>query len=207
MSVRRIALTDVGEIADLFFNSGVVAIPTDTVYGVAASVVSPTAVARLFTLKDRPVTTPLPVMVAELADLLALGATVDLRTRRLAYRFWPGPLTMVVPAPTALAEAVGATASVGFRIPADDAVRAVLRATGPLCVTSANVHGAEPCTHASEVIAAFGDSADLDAVVDGGVRNGVVSTVVDLSDEPLRVLRDGAISERQVAEALGERPS
>lgn len=202
MSVRRIALGNVSEIADLFFNSGVIAIPTDTVYGVAASVASHTAVARLFTLKDRPVTSPLPVMVADLSDLSTLDAEMDDRARRLADRFWPGPLTIVLPTPTELAESVGAIASVGFRIPDDDALRAVLRVTGPLCVTSANVHGEPPCTDVSAVVAAFGDTPDLDAVVDGGRRTGEVSTVLDLSGDPYRLLRDGAINERDIAAVL-----
>lgn len=193
MSVRRIALANVGEIADLFFNSGVVAIPTDTVYGVAASVASPPSVARLFTLKDRPVTTPLPVMIADVADLARLGVDVDETASRVMATFWPGPLTIVLAAPAALAESVGAEASVGFRIPRDEDLRSVLRATGPLCVTSANIHGRPPCRDADEVVAAFGDSPDLDAVVDGGRRDGVVSTVLDLARAPWRIVRDGAV--------------
>ena len=127
--------------ADVVRGGGVVVVPTDTVYGLGALVTNPTAVANIFVAKRRPRDVALPVMVASEAQLRELGVEISLEARALMDAFWPGALTIVMPVSPALAALTGATDSVGFRLPAQPALRALLEATGPLAVTSANRHG------------------------------------------------------------------
>lgn len=183
----------------------VIAVPTDTVYGVAASLARPDAIATLFSLKRRPTSVALPVLVDSIEQIEACGVAWPPSARQLSEVLWPGPLTIVVPVPGPLAALVGGTTqSAGFRIPDDPRVRAILTESGPLCVTSANSHGEPPCQNASQVRAAFETSASLAGIVDGGERAGTVSTVVQLSDTTWRILRQGAIDERVIAAILGD---
>jgi L-threonylcarbamoyladenylate synthase len=208
MTTRLIDIADAREAAEILAAGGVVAVPTDTVYGVAASLSHPAAVARLFALKRRPATTALPVMVAHPEDLAGLGASLDGDGARLAAAFWPGPLTLVVAADPVLSTLVGADdATIGVRIPDDPGLRAVIEVVGALAVTSANEHGADPRHDAAGVLAAFMDRDELDAVLDGGRRTGAVSTVVDVAHGRRRVVRLGAISEDDVSRACAAEQS
>ena len=196
--IRRLSYDEAG---DLLVAGEVVALPTDTVYGVAASVAHPAAVARLFALKDRPADVALPMMAASLDQVGDAGVVVTADLARLAAAFWPGALTIVVAAPAELARCLGASEpTAGVRVPDDPALRDLLARCGPLAVTSANVHGAEPCESAEQVDAVFAGRTDLAGVIDGGERRASVSTVVDVTSRPWRVLREGAI----LREALGE---
>ena len=122
--IRRLSYR---EAADLLASGEVVALPTDTVYGVAASVAHPAAVARLFALKDRPDTVALPVLAASLEQVTAAGITMTPELARLAEAFWPGALTIVVAAPHELAQRLGASEpTVGVRVPNDPALRELL---------------------------------------------------------------------------------
>ncbi len=179
----------------------VVALPTDTVYGVGAALAHPEAVARLFALKGRPATVALPVVLADTDQVASLAVTWTAPAATLASACWPGALTIVVPAEPALAALVGAGASVGLRVPNDDTVRAIARAVGPLALTSANPHGAAPATTAADVVA--GLPRGLAGVVDAGTRDGAVSTVVDLTGPRWRLRRVGAISPQRLFELLG----
>jgi len=175
---------------------GVVGVPTDTVYGVAALLRDREAVDKLFALKRRPDSTPLPVLVASLHQISHLGVMWPEPARRLGEAFWPGPLTIVVHVPDVLGQRVGsANATVGFRMPDDELLRDLLERCGPLCVSSANEHGHTPCTSAADVVATLGDRDELSGVIDDGERSGVVSTVVDVSTGECRVPRVGAVSE------------
>jgi L-threonylcarbamoyladenylate synthase len=199
----RLAPGDLAAAAALLAAGGVLALPTDTVYGVGARVDRPEAVARLFRVKRRPSTVALPVLVASLEQLAQLQVTWTAKAVALADAFWPGPLTIVVPAPHPLAALVGATTdTVGVRQPADLVLRELLALSGPLAVTSANEHGSPPCHDADEVLAALGGAGGLDAVLDGGRRDGVVSSVVALEGDDWRVLREGAVSASELAAAL-----
>jgi tRNA threonylcarbamoyl adenosine modification protein (Sua5/YciO/YrdC/YwlC family) len=187
----------------LLLEGAVVAIPTDTVYGLAVRLDDGQAIAKLFSLKKRPLHVALPVFVTSLDQINVLGVTWPARAKTLSDALWPGALTIVVAAPIELAKRVGATsATIGFRMVENEVVQSIVALTGPLCVTSANEHKQPPCTSAKDVIDIFADSSDLDAVVDGGVCNGTVSTVVDLSDEPWRVLREGALSAEVISSLL-----
>ncbi len=172
----------------------VVAFPTDTVYGLAVDPDRPGATARLFALKGRPDTVALPVLVGDRAQAQTLAGPDGLPplARRLADRFWPGPLTMVVPRAADLDWDLGGDdATIGIREPADPLARALCLAVGPLATTSANLHGDEPLTTAAAVRAAF--PVGIAVVVDGGPCAGQPSTVVDATGAEPVCLRAGGV--------------
>ncbi len=197
-----IARLDLARAVAVLAAGEVVAIPTDTVYGLAASLDQPAAVARIFGLKSRPPTTALPVLVDDPARAAALGVTWDARAAALVRAFWPGALTIVVPAPDELARRVGGSGALGLRQPDDATARALLARTGPLATTSANEHGDPPCTSAEEVDAVFATREGLAGVLDDGPRRATVSTVVVLEADGWRVAREGAVSEAALAAVL-----
>ena len=182
-----------GRAAELLAAGAVVAIPTDTVYGVAVAGTRPDRLEALFALKRRPVDRRIAMLVASLDQAAASGAVVDERARQLAEAHWPGALTLV------LATADGGTQ--GFRAPDHEVALALIRAAGPLFTTSANISDQPDTLGSDEVLIAFATQQDeLAAVVDGGpVRGGVASTVVDLTVTPMRMLRVGPISREELA--------
>lgn len=181
----------------------VVAVPTDTVYGLAASPFEERSRDALFALKGRPASLALPVLVADLAGagpLVAPGPAVS-ALGLLARHFWPGPLTVVVPrAPRAGLVVGGGDESVGLRCPDQAMLLELLGIAGPLAVTSANRHGEPPCTSAAAVRVLFGDA--VGAVLDGGTCDGTPSTVVSLLGDSPAVLRAGPITLEELLEVL-----
>ncbi len=178
--------------ADLIRSGGVVGVPTDTVYGLAVDPRSESAVARLFELKGRPSDRPIALLAADI-ETAATVVVITEQARRLADRWWPGALTMVLEPVSPLPAWVGHpfTRSVGVRVPDHDGLRQLLAETGPLAVTSANLSGQEPALderHAEEV---FGAAVDL--FLPGRCPGGSASTVVDLTSEPPKVVRPGPI--------------
>lgn len=171
----------------------VVAVPTDTVYGVAVAVSVPGATARLFAVKARPTDVALPVLVADLAQARALAAEpFPPLAERLAARFWPGGLTLVVPRRPGLGLDLGGDdATIGLRQPDHPVPLGLCREVGPLATTSANLHGRPTPSTAAEVAAELGPAVAV--VVDGGRCEGAPSTVVDASGPEARVLRRGRI--------------
>ena len=176
----------------------VVAVPTDTVYGLAAVASDPAATDRIFAMKQRPADVVLPVLVASLEQARSIGSLPPGScAARLAARWWPGALTIVVPRTAAGASLAlgGDAATVGVRCPASPVVQRLAAAAGPLAVTSANLHGRPTPSTAAGVAAEFGPAVAV--VVDGGVLPGAPSTVVSCVDAAgLRVLRAGAIDEQ-----------
>ena len=180
----------------------VVAIPTDTVYGLAVDPSVGGATDALFALKSRPETLDLPVLVGtmEQADALAGPAGLPAPARQLAQRFWPGALTIVVPRRSGLDWVLGAHAgTIGLRLPDHTVARALCDAVGPLATTSANRHGRAPCTDADAVRREFGAGV---VVVDDGRCSGAPSTVVDMLEVPPRCLREGVVPRAQVIAAV-----
>jgi L-threonylcarbamoyladenylate synthase len=180
--------------AEILRRGGIVAIPTDTVYGVTVAGSRPDRLDALFALKRRPADRRIPMLVTGL-DGLPNGWRVDENARRLAERFWPGPLTLVLPA-------VAGEETQAFRAPDHPVALALIGEAGPLFATSANVSDEPDTFDADDVLIAFATQPDgLAAVVDGGrVPGGVASTVLDVSTDPARVLRHGPIGR----DALGE---
>ena len=179
----------------------VVALPTDTVYGLAADPFSTGGADRLFLLKRRPRERDLPVLVADEEQALAMATAVPESARRLMERFWPGALTLVLPRRPDLQADLGADeATVGLRCPAHPVALALCRAHGPIATTSANLHGEPTATTADEVAATFGDAVAV--VLDGGPCTGAPSTVVDCTGAEPRLLRDGRIPWADVLAAL-----
>ncbi len=181
---------------------GVVALPTDTVFGLCALASDDGAVHRLLDIKQRPAGQALPLFVAsvEQAELIAEMTTP---AHVLAARFWPGALTLVVPRRPQFHTLAAEGATVGVRAPADPVLRELAAQLGPLTGTSANRHG-QPDTHtAAEARAQLGDAVDL--IVDAPVSaTGVASTVVDCTDErTVRILREGAVTRAELVRALG----
>lgn len=184
---------------------GVVALPTETVYGIGADPASAVAVSRLFALKQRPEGVPLAVLVAEPAEAESL-ALLGPAASALAARYWPGPLTIVLARRPGLGLHLGGDDStVGVRCPDQPVAGALLRLTGPLAVTSANVHTEEPARDAAGVRRAF--PAGLDAVIDAGRCEGTPSTVVSLVGDGPVVLREGAIEAGEVLAVSSSRPA
>uniref|UniRef100_A0A7C2W6P4 L-threonylcarbamoyladenylate synthase n=2 Tax=Thermorudis TaxID=1649508 RepID=A0A7C2W6P4_9BACT len=173
---------------------GLVVFPTDTVYGVGAAVDRPEAVARIYVVKGRPLERPIPVLISSLDQLERLVTRVDERVRRLAEAFWPGALTIVLPAQDWLPEEiVRDTRAVGLRMPDHPVALAVIEASGgALATTSANRSGEREACTADEAVEALGDRVEL--IIDGGRSpGGVPSTVVAVEGDSLRILRVGAL--------------
>jgi L-threonylcarbamoyladenylate synthase len=188
--------------ADVLRNNGVVAFPTDTVYGVGALVQRAEAVERLYSVKGRSNDKAIAVLVAQAADLREVAASLTPAAQRLAEAFWPGPLTLVVLKHPGLPAAVSSLPTVGVRLPDHPVARRLLELTGPLAVTSANRSG-EPNTVTAQAVLAQLDGR-LELVVDGGrISGGVPSTVVDCTGPELRLLRAGPITEADLQRVLG----
>lgn len=196
-------IVDADEAVRLLREGGVVALPTDTVYGIGAALDHPSALKKLFDVKRRPSTVALPIIIDSLAALPRLGVVWPEEAKRLGDAFWPGALTIVVAVPHELAERVGSLRdTAGFRIPNDELLLELVRRVGPLAVSSANEHGDAPCHSAADVLTVFAQRPGIDGVLDGGERSGEISTVVETSELTWRVLRSGAIKEDELARAL-----
>lgn len=180
---------------------GLVAFPTDTVYGIGALAFDGNAVESIYAAKDRPMEKAIPVLIGDAADVEKVGMDIPESARRLSDRFWPGPLTIIVPKRPDLPAAVSTNATVGVRVPDHEFARALLRATGPLAVTSANVSGAQSPLTAREVYEQLGGRIAL--ILDGGrTPGGVPSTLVDCTSADLRVLREGPLTLEQLMRAV-----
>lgn len=205
-SIRQPTDAAIAEAAELLRRGELVAVPTETVYGLAARADADEAVAGIYRAKGRPSFNPLIVHVADEAQARML-ADFDARAGILAERFWPGALTMVLPlrdgAPLASAVTAGLP-TVALRCPAHPIMRRVLAATGlPLAAPSANASGLVSPTSAAHVAASLGGNVGL--ILDGGdCEQGLESTIVALRANGWQVLRPGPITASQIEQALGE---
>ncbi len=182
-------------------SGGLVAFPTDTVYGVGALAFDGRAVESIYVAKDRPIEKAIPVLIADAGGIDKVGTNVPDIAHQLAARFWPGPLTCLIPKQPTLPEAVSATDTVGVRVPDHEAARALLRAAGPMAVTSANISGQSSPSTAEEVYAQLGGRIEL--IIDGGkTPGGIPSTLVDCTGDEIKILREGPISLEEIKKKL-----
>ena len=193
----------ISEALKVMQSGGLVAFPTDTVYGVGALAFDAKAVESIYLAKDRPVEKAIPVLIGDPADLEKVGTDIPDSARKLASRFWPGPLTILVPKRTDIPESVSATHTVGVRVPDHEVARGLLRAAGPMAVTSANISGKPSPVTAQEVYEQLKDRIDL--IIDGGkTPGGVPSTLVDCTSAELKVLREGPIPLAELLSVLND---
>ena len=180
---------------------GLVAFPTDTVYGLGALAFDGAAVESIYAAKDRPIEKAIPVLIGDMDDLEKVAVDIPRMARQLASRFWPGPVTLIVPKVRTLPEAVSATDTVAVRVPDHPVARALLRAAGPMAVTSANLSGQVSPTNTEELVRQLNGRIPL--VLDGGeTPGGIPSTLVDcLGAEPV-ILREGPVTMEKILEAL-----
>jgi tRNA threonylcarbamoyl adenosine modification protein (Sua5/YciO/YrdC/YwlC family) len=179
-----------------------VAIPTDTVYGLAADPFHTGAADRLFAAKRRPRDVELPVLVADVEQALALAIGVPASARRLMDAFWPGALTIVLPRNPAVSADLGSDeATIGIRCPAHPVPLALCRAAGPLATTSANLHGEATLPTPADIAEQFG--ALVAVVLDAGPCEGSPSTVVDCTGVEIKLLRQGRIPWEDVLAEAG----
>lgn len=178
------------EVVEVIAAGGVAAVPTDTVYGLVCDPSSAAAVDRVYAIKRRPADLELTLLVAGLGQA-DRAVVLDERARRLAARYWPGPLSIVAPLREGRYAIPRHGATLSVRLPSHPLLLTLLRRTGPLASTSANRHGDPPAATAGDALAALGD--EIDAIIDGGIAGGQASTIIDCSRTPPRVLREGPI--------------
>jgi L-threonylcarbamoyladenylate synthase len=187
---------------EILQGGGLVAFPTDTVYGVGALAFNSAAVESIYAAKDRPNEKAIPVLLGGVDDLAKVTSSVPPMALTLASRFWPGPLTLVVPKHPDLPEAISASPTVGVRVPDHRITRALLQAAGPMAATSANRSGQPSPSTAQEVMAQLGGRTAL--ILDGGrTPGGIPSTVVDCIGAEPKILREGPVSKAEIWKILG----
>jgi L-threonylcarbamoyladenylate synthase len=194
----------IAQAATVLRRGGLVAFPTETVYGLGAHALDADAVARIFIAKGRPSNNPLIVHVAEPSLALLVVRAWPEVAARLAERFWPGPLTLVLPKQDQVPEVVtGGGPTVAVRVPAHPVAQALLRATGlPIAAPSANRSNQLSPTRAEHVL--LGLDGRIDLVLDGGpTAGGIESTVLDVTTFPPRLLRPGLVAVRELEEVVG----
>ncbi len=180
---------------------GLAAIPTDTVYGVAALVNDSQAIERIYQVKERSENKAIAVLIGEMAQLSMVAAGQSETARRLVEAFWPGGLTVVLPRHAGLPEALSPRPTIGVRMPDHGFTRRLLALAGPLATSSANLSGGPDPRNAQEVLAQLEGRIEL--VLDGGdAPGGVPSTVVDCTGEDITILRQGAIPPERLRQAL-----
>ena len=183
-------------LADAIHQGFLIIYPTDTLYAIGASVKSQKAIEQVFSLKQRPRTLPLPVSVDSMETINDI-AELNPMAQALISAFLPGPLTLVLQNKTIPKNITSGKNTVAIRIPNDEIALALLKKTGPLTVTSANIHGQSTPTSIDEIRNMF-ISSNIVAYIDDGTRNGSPSTIVDMTAEKPVILRQGSISAQQI---------
>lgn len=204
MQTLFIGSGDMRRPAEIILRGGIVAVPTETVYGLAASGLDAAAVAKIYTAKGRPENKPISLLVLNMQDALKAAVNVPAAAFVLAEKFWPGPLTMILERSRAVPNIVAAGGhTVGVRCPDHPDTLALLRLCGvPLAAPSANLSGEESAKTAEAVRAVF--DGRIDCIIDGGpCRVGTESTVLDMTVTPPRILRQGGLPRAELERALG----
>ena len=186
MKITKLEEIKLNDVIEILKNKGVIVIPTDTVYGLAADAKSPEAVDKIYKIKERPKIKHVPFFVASIADIKKI-AEVGNRQEKFLYKVWPGKVTVVLP--------FNHGGTVGFRIPNNEFVLRLLAEFGPVVGTSANLSGKPEHTKIKELIDEFKNiEAKPDLIIDAGdLQESLPSTVVYLSGKDLKILREGAV--------------
>ena len=205
MNTERLTAADVERAAAILARGGLLGIPTETVYGLGANGLDPEAVAHIFEAKGRPQDNPLILHVPSAEWLARYCADIPAAAYTLAERFWPGPLTMILRRKPVVPDAVTAGLdTVGMRCPAHPVCRAIIAAAGvPVAAPSGNTSGRPSPTNMADMLEDM--DGKIDGIVDGGpCAVGVESTIIDLTEEPPRLLRPGGVTLEELRDALGE---
>ena len=179
----------------------VIAIPTDTVYGIACLLDKEESIHEIYRIKERDAAKAIPLLIGEYEQIICASDGLSISAQKLAKRFWPGPLTLIILKRLELPEILTPYPTVGVRMPNHKWLRQLIRRTGVIAATSANISGGEnPCT-AKDVLRQLDGRIPL--IVDGGTcEGGTPSTVVDCSTEEIKILRVGGISEEDIHDVL-----
>lgn len=200
MKTKRLAVSHPQAITtaqEVIQKGGIAAFPTDTVYGIGASAFKNQAIQKLYQVKERSREKAIPILVGKMEDAVNLTQGLSDPVRRLMEAFWPGPLTLVLPGRADLPLPLSPDRTIGLRLPAHPFTEALLRATGPLATTSANISGEDSAQTADEVWKQLQDRIEL--ILDGGKTPGEQpSTVIDCTRETPKILRPGPISHDQI---------
>ena len=188
---------------EVFARGGLVAFPTDTVYGLGTSAFSAQGIEAIFRAKGRDTSKAIAVLLGEVEQIGQVTSGLTEAAQRLAARYWPGPLTLVVPRHPSLPENISPYPTIGLRLPDHAFARALIRACGPLATTSANRSGGENPLTAQDVLLQLGGHIDL--LIDGGATpGGVPSAVVDCTAAQIKILRAGPIPAHELFRVAGE---
>ena len=201
----KVLTSEIDEAASILQRGGLVAVPTETVYGLAGNGLSPEIIEKIYETKNRPAVKPISLMVAGKDAIPSLCEEVPAAAEALAELFWPGPLTLVLKAKEQIPESLRAGGeTVGLRCPRQEQTLSLLRRLEfPLAVPSANPSGEQSPKSAEQVLRYF--DGKIDAVIDGGACDiGLESTVLDLSRTPFRILRQGALPKEKIEDALAD---
>ena len=204
--IRELNEQTLKKIVKVLDDGGVIAFPTETVYALAADASNFSAVEKIYAIKRRFNEKPLPVLVGDVYQAKRI-AEFDERAKKLAFRFFPGPITLVLKSKTHSNLAINVNqqiGTVGIRMPNYLPALKILQAVGrPLVGTSANISNQESAVEASEVLLSFDNQIDL-LVDKGKAEIGIPSTIIDLTGEKVKILREGAIPRSLIEETLGE---
>jgi len=201
MKTEIIPAAEIRTALEILQNGGIVAFPTDTVYGLGAVGFDNSAIESIYIAKDRPMEKAIPILIADHDDLERVAMNIPEMARIFTAHFWPGPLTCIVPKKATLPPAVSATATVAVRIPDHPDARSLLRAAGPMAVTSANISGQVSPTTAKEVYEQL--KGRIPFILDGGkTPGGVPSSLVDCTGETPVILREGPIGMAELLAVL-----
>lgn len=189
--------------ANLLLSGNLVAFPTETVYGIGATIANDSAIRKIFTIKNRPLNNPLLIHVSSLEQVRQLLGNIPPIAERLAEKFWPGPLAMILPASDKISSLItGGTNKVGFRMPANKVALELIRITGPLAATSANLSNRPSPTMARHVLDDLGGR--IAAIIDAGPTSyGIESTIIDISEMNPKILRLGGVLLTEIEETIG----
>ena len=202
MKTEIIPASQILHALEILAGGGIVAFPTDTVYGLGAPAFDNAAIESIYLAKERPVEKAIPILIGDLSDLEKVGLDIPDMALRFTARFWPGPLTCIIPKKPTLPPAVSATPTVAVRIPDHPDALALLRAAGPMAVTSANISGAQNPLTAQDVYDQLRGRIPL--ILDGGkTPGGIPSTLVDCTGDYPIILREGPVTMENLISALG----